>query len=324
MATTVYRLSGDWHTCQTVDVAMADPDHLVVAWRNNGRADKTDMGSILCARSADGGATWSEADVLARHDERRAYGNVILYGEGGTIHAFVGEMPMTEPNSENQRLTLALRSPDGGRSWTEEPLRVRYPHPTITGGRIVRHDGRYLMPFHRNDDRDPAKRLHGVLTSPDLRDWDLLSVVPNPDGVFLQEGFLTAAQGAPETLLIVMRTDVGYVYAAESADGGRSWTDARREVAIPNHNVKGFFAKDARDQYVALFNTARDRAILHHRTKPDGRPWTVSRPLAAGTGWNCYAMLLEYAPSRFYAVWERDRSEIVFDTLDLSGEPETA
>ncbi len=317
---------------QTVDIAIDGPNTVVVAWRNNMRSDRTDMGSIACVRSADGGATWSEPMSLKEHDADTAYGNVILYGENGAFVAYIGRNPASDPNSEDQTL-LALRSTDGGATWADFPLDLRYPHPTIGGGHLYKHGDTYLMPFHRNDNRDHF-RTHGVLASRDLRTWELRGEVPNPDGVFLQEGFIAPHQDDPTTLLIAMRTDAGYLFTAESADGGATWTDAAREIAIPNHNVKGCFATDAHGQYVTIFNTARDRGILNYKTRPHGaKRWAMSRPFPAdatdatdaagatdGPGWNCYTMMIEHAPSRFYVVWERNCAEICFAPLDVPPE----
>ncbi|WP_165452221.1 sialidase family protein [Paenibacillus thalictri] len=311
--TTVYNLGTGYYNLRTVDIEKYDSNNLVVAWRNQYSSSKGDMGDIMYAYSSDGGSTWSAAQTMVQHDATWAYGNVILYQDRGMIYAFVGRVPATASSSETQKL-IAFKSTDKGVTWSSHTLTLGYTGTTIGGGKIVKHSGVYLMPFHTND----GTRIHGVLKSTDLSSWSLAGTIPNSSGAFLQEGFIAEDQDNASNLVIKMRAaSGGYVYSSSSTDNGTTWSNAVQDTNIPNYNAKGFFAKDSNGQYITIYNTASDRNTLYFKTKKPGASWTTGQLFADDSGWDTYTMAIEYSPGKFYAAWENSLNKVMFQKIDL-------
>lgn len=345
-----------FRSIRTLDIERID-GVIVIAWRAEPDAEHhADMGDILCSTSHDEGRTWSAPVELAGHDEQWAYANVVLYARGGELHAFIGRCPMSSPHSDQQRLVSRV-SRDGGRTWSDGGLEMKYPFPTIGGGKVTRHGDRYLMPFHRNDfgfeeseDRpgftagsvgEPSVRLHGVLVSDDLRVWSLGGVVPQDDDVFLQEGFLTPSTDGSGDLLLVMREgdwrvslddegektwtlfSVGHcAYVSRSRDGLK-WSPALPWREVPNYNVKGAFLTDAGNRQVTFFNDAPDRNRLYVMARGEGG-WCEPLLIAGSGGWNCYAMAVEAGSgcgdeSRILAAYEVGKRQVAFQEVFVSG-----
>lgn len=209
------------------------------------------------------------------------------------------------------------------------------------------------MPFHRNDHGSANKtdersdrghyplvykekpiRLHGVLVSDDLTNWDLGGIVPQSGHEFLQEGFLAADQEKPHEMLLVMREGDWHVtinaaseewtlisqghcaFLSRSSDGER-WSSAEPWPDIPNYNVKGCFLTDSKGRYITFHNDASNREDLFAKVKDRAKDWSLPVLVSNRPGWNCYAAAVEAAPDRIIFVYEHDKREIVFQELLL-------
>ena len=240
--------------------------HYVAAYGLQVRG-KGDMGDVVCSITRDAGQTWSPRIMVFDHRRRNgtvqyAYNNSILFRPPGqdVIWLFVMRVPMHYRDSENADLVAAYTA-DGGYSWQHVELAMDYQGSLITvaGIETVVRDGvpHYLLPAHRNTRRhDPhGDRRQFVLESTSLLHWKLAGYVPyeanNP--IFLHEGGI--AQGEREgELKIVMRTadiererplDPPLAYSSLSQDGGKTWSAARPEPALPNYRAKSFYGKSA-------------------------------------------------------------------------------
>lgn len=282
---------------------------LLIAWREQDRGDQTDVGGIWTRRSSDDGRSWSEPVAVVQPDSTSAYGNVVLHAHDEMLHAYVGRVPAQAADSELQVL-VRYESGDEGRSWHEAEMQVAYPEPTIHGGPLLRAGDDWLLPFHRND----TERVHGVLASPDLVHWDLRGLVPDPQELFLQEGFLTAYD---EQVQLWMRAAYGgKVQRSTSRDGGRSWSTPEPDEELPNHDTKG--AVRAADGYrVALYNEDPDRTRLYVRAARTDGPWGPPTLVSDHGGWNTYAMATEPISGAANIVWERGRTEVLHCRVTL-------
>ncbi|WP_084963533.1 sialidase family protein [Thermoactinospora rubra] len=340
------------------DIAVLDRDTLVVAWRA-GVADPhddtpTDGGSILYARSADGGRTWLTG-VLAEATATHRYHYAILLHDSGTLLAFLGRITVAEDRDAEGEVDgfpvelTAKRSRDRGRTWEDFPITVDVPRNSrgvVLAARPIRHGDVWLLPYWQQGGA-------GVLRSADLRAWRRGGLARPPRGMAVEEPQVVVSHDDPATLLMVARTldlrggttprekDAYYrthaVYAAiaTSADGGLTWSPMAVDRDIPNYYVKGLLARDGEGRYVAIYNTLggpfqgerpdRYREVLHYKVKRPGSPWGPGRLFADGgrltrgaaRGWDVYPSAEEYAPGRFFVVWEHNQTAIKVATLDV-------
>jgi|GEM_PF-3512811 len=318
--TELYSVPSSWYQLRTVEIVSYDSTHVVVAWRNEPDPVEHDRGDIMfkSGSSVDGGATWtwSATQYMKQSDTTASYVNVVMYNEAGTLYAFIGKSnPISNP-TPGTSVNVCMKSTDMGVSWTPQAITNSYTGHMALGGAIIKSGSTYFMPFH-------ASGAQGFLKSTNLIDWSLAGFVPNPDGVSLQEGFLVVSQDNPGHLVCKMRvkkTEGGYAYTSISTDGGTTWSDARPDLELPNWGVKGCLYKDANDQYVYIYNTEDGRNTLYYKTRAPGEPWKAGRPFTPVTltGKDCYAMMTEYAPGKFYVVWENSYSKVMFAKLDVS------
>ncbi|HAC92028.1 MAG TPA: hypothetical protein DCF63_15595, partial [Planctomycetaceae bacterium] len=207
-----------WRLWQPFIIQGDKKKHLMVAFGAmvNG---KKDMGDILVTTTKDDGETWEEPIPVFDHQRRQgaiqfAYANPVLYRAPGqaVVWCFAMRCPIAAENSEESHLVGAFTA-DGGRSWTQVEMAMRYTGPLILCASPVDADlngqRRFLLPAHRNTlGSDPrGSRDHFILSSTSLLEWKLESYIPQPSTarVFLHEGNLAAGDAKGE-LKIVMRT----------------------------------------------------------------------------------------------------------------------
>jgi hypothetical protein len=309
--------------------------------------DKPDMGSLVCCRSIDHGATWSEPvtifdSAVAIGGQRVAYANAVLFHPPGQgiIWCFGMRCPLYYPDSEDSQLCAAY-SVDHGHSWQPVELAVDFHSALIivAGITTVTRNGgtRYLLPAHRNTTRrDP----HGdtqqfVLESENLLEWHLAGYVPQaqPPKVFLHEGSIAPGDG-PGELKLVMRTsllgtrlalDPPTAYSSVSRDGGHTWSSAQAEPPLYNTISKAFYGRDStgRHLYVYSDGPAWERRALKYKVQSVSGQWSAARVFYDGGVHNSYPTLMEEGPGRFLCVWDsatdpdNKRTAIRFGRLTL-------
>lgn len=329
--------------------------HLIVAFgaMTNG---KKDMGDIFAMVSRNDGDSWDEPIAVFDHNERQGdiqfgYANPVLFkpSDQNVVWCFAMRCSIKQENSEESHLIGAFTA-DGGRSWTQVELAVRYTGPLITNAGVVETviDGkkRFLLPAHRNTlGSDPrGSRDHFVLSSSSLLEWELEAYIPQPTKarVFLHEGNI--APWGDDALKIVMRTahydqtdlttDPPRAYSSTSRDGGHTWTEAVPEPQLHNAKSKGYFGEGAGGLiYVYSDGPAqRDfswpgfpnggRTSLRYKTKVANGDWSAQKTFFHAGVKNSYPTLMEVAPGDFRAVWDsgtetRSRTQILFGKLKL-------
>lgn len=315
-----------------------------------------DQGSIRFARSADGGRTWTQG-VLAQADATHRYHYVIFLNDAGTLYAFLGRIAIARDRDPSGNVDgfpvemIAKRSADGGRTWTPFPLTVEVPanaRGVVVAGKPVKQGGVWLLPYWQQTARGSRT---GVLRSTDLSTWRPGGFPEPPPGIAVEEPQVVVAQDDPGSLLMVVRTLVSgtpeakdayyrthaaYAATAVSGDGGLTWTPLRLDHELPNFYVKGFFAKDSAGRYLTIYNTLAGpfmgerpdqyREVLHYKVRRPGETWGPGRLFADGPrlttgaarGWDVYASAEEYAPGRFFVVWEHNQTVIKVARLDIT------
>ncbi len=338
-----------WRVWQPFIIQGDRERHLIVAYGAMVNRKK-DMGDILATISRDDGETWSEPVPIFSHRERQgavqfAYANPVLYRAPGqdVIWCFAMRCPISFENSEESQLVGAFTA-DGGWSWTQVELNMRYTGPLITNAGLVQTeiDGRkvFLLPAHRNTLRnDPrGSRDHFILSSTSLLEWKLEAYIPQPTTarVFLHEGNL-APSDKPSELKIVMRTadydnsalttDPPRAYSSVSADGGHTWSVASEEPDLHNAKSKAYFGRATDGTHIYVYNdgpaqSEGGRMALRYKTKAPGGTWSEQKTFYDAGIKNSYPTLVEVTSGDFRAVWDsgtatRARTHIHFGKLRL-------
>ncbi len=277
-----YRLA-----CAAYIAEMPNGD-LLTWWLSGSDNEPSTDNNVLASRSTDKGKTWSEPYVLLAAGKHAVWFGPV-WVEDGKVIAFCAEWP-----AEFQYTIwyyYRMESIDNGHTWSErEPVSLR-PTNNIMMHRITRlQNGEYLVPACFYDKRtvpltaslealahtktekealalppDPAiaanppiflTHQHGtsalITADPELRGLKEYGSIRNrPLG--LLEG--TAVQLNDGRIVMLMRAEWGgYLWRAESADNGRTWTDAW-QTDIPNPTTLAYLLR-LPDGRIALVHNA--------------------------------------------------------------------
>jgi len=224
-----------------------------------------------------------------------------------------------QPNSEESFLVAAY-SGDGGRSWNQiEPI-MGYSGSLVLAGNIqtVMENGSpvYLLPAHRNSlDNGPVggARVHFVLRSNNLIEWDISGYVPQPDSVWIHEGHIALGKKDGE-MTMVMRTATMQnkalpsprAWSTTSHDYGRTWSYPKEEPALWNSVSEAAFGntKDGTLYYIYNDGPAWYRKNLKYKIKPPGKKWSEELTFFDANVKNSYPSVIEIAPGELRVVWD--------------------
>ncbi|WP_089205821.1 sialidase family protein [Streptosporangium subroseum] len=304
------------------DIVALDDRRLVVGWRAGVRDERdsapTDQGAIMCARSGDGGESWTVSTLAAATATHR-YHYVIFLNDAGTLYALLGRIVIDRDRDGEGGVDgfptsmVVRRSTDDGRTWTDFPVTVDVPdngRGVVVAGKPVRSGGLWLVPYWRHSG---ATTRAGVLRSADLRTWTSGGLAENPPGVAIEEPQIAVSQDDPGTLVMVTRTlnltggtsaaardayyraNAAHCATATSTDAGLTWSPMTLDENLPNYYVKTFFTRDTAGRYLAIFNTLAGpftgasaskpdqyREVLYYKVRRPGEPWEPGRLFADG------------------------------------------
>lgn len=327
---------------RTPDIISTSPNNVVAAWREGNTLNQFDNGAIKYAYSTDGGDTWSAPLTLAPKDSTYGWHYVIFYRVGTDLYAFLGRTPADSRNGQPVT-TFMKKSTDGGQTWTNHTANFSaVPSSFVIAGRPLKYGNHHIAPFWKGGQV-------AVMRSTDLVTWTPGAFAPDPLNTKSGENQLVVDPQNPSKLIMFNRVAVpaddyntGPVYMSrtESTDGGLTWSPLAFDSNIPNMGTKGYVTVDSTGQFLAIYNTMGGifpspvetrpphwRSILNYKVKKPDQPWGPGRFLADGppivarphsAGWDTYAMADEYAPGKFFVVWEHDTSAIKVVKLDVS------
>ena len=190
-------------------------------------------------RSADGGATWSAPAVLV--PLTNASGQVVLPWDGTIFYdaaaARVRYVFTTSPLGRQSAGDLyAISSGDGGASWSAPSL----VFPRSVWGRIMSNinppvllrSGALALPVNTvpGDASDRGAVTFGlVLVGGDGEQWAALGTQPRDLAnitTYIEPAVARCAAPLDGQLLALLRTNIGELWAARSADSGATWSMA--------------------------------------------------------------------------------------------------
>lgn len=254
--------------------------------------------------STDGGVTWSGQRVLVE----RASGDVNVYspnllvlpsGEWLFIYFRYHALTAGQPPDVS---AYVCRSTDEGESFSAPAAIWQHQPQAFASGVVKRlHDGRLLLPIGRQTGAVWSSSDHEVLgsysSSDDGRTW-------HASGNWVDLPLRGAMEAHVEELrdhrlLMVMRTQLGAVFASHSADGGETWSKAQTTgLRAPESCPELVRLPATGDLLIVWNNSPYDPAFGSHYGKRS--PLTVAISRDDGQTWSA-PVDLETDPERAFS-----------------------
>jgi predicted neuraminidase len=288
--------------------------------------------AVFGSRLAKGSDAWTLPEVVARDPFRSAGNGVIWQAPDGLVWLFyVVRFGETWSSS---RIQFKV-SDDGARSWSDASVLATEPGMMVRNRPIVLDDGSYLLPAYLEKGEDTesvSPESTSLFFRFDPKDptagWEELGRIRSPKGniqpapVQLDDGRIVAycrrGGGYGPT------TD-GYIVRAESADGGRTWTEGV-DSPFPNPNAAVDFLKLGSGNLLLVYNNSMTRRTpLAVALSTDGdRSYPHRRDIAGGDGDYGYPVAFQAEDGRIHVVFTSDRRSVVnhavFDEAWVRGE----
>ena len=332
------------HTYRIPSVVVAS-DGGLLAFCEARRTTGSDTGDIdlVLKRSADGGATWGEMQVIW-DDGPNTCGNpcAVVDQETSTIwllacHNLVEdhEMKIWEGMSKSTRTIWAIRSDDSGASWsspveitstTKPPNWSWYATGPGSGIQLQYgdHKGRLVIPCDHGVAGGWDYHSHVFYSDDHGETWQLGGSVP--DNTTSECQVVELADG---TLLLSIRYHAWinraeapyYRTIAFSRDGGETWGDVRKDQALIDPRCQASIFRHTSGNAILFSNpanTARDRMTVR-ASYDEGKTWAASKMLHPGpSAYSCLTVLPDNSIGCFYERGEEEpREKITFARFSL-------
>jgi predicted neuraminidase len=285
------------HASTIVETVEGD---VLAAWFGGEREGASDV-AIWMSRLSQG--RWSAPVEVAREPGVPTWNPVLFRGDDDRIWLFykLGPSPQT--------WTGAYKiSDDDGKSWTAPtylpagllgPIKnkpIRLANGDIVAGTSVESHRSWTGWVERSADHGKTWTKHGPITIPG-----------EPYGLIQP----TLVELAPDRLRLFARTRQGFIYSADSADGGRTWSTARpTSLPNPNSGIDGVRLRDGR--ILLVYNhSARRRTPLNVALSTDGgETWTPFVELETAPGEYSYPAVIQSADGDVHITYTWNRKRI--------------
>ncbi len=245
------------------DVIALPDGRLLACWSRfyGGAAD--DAGAHIAARySDDGGHTWSEPFVLQENVGAQNVMSASFLRErtSGDILFFYGVK-----NSRTDLKFYCCRSADEARTWSEPVLVTPFDaYNVMNNARVVQlSTGRLLAPVaYCNSVWSPAEHFRTVMFYSDDsgRTWHKApGEVDAPKRGAMEPGLVELRDGR---VLQIIRTQLGQIWKAYSADGGLTWT-VPEPMGVPAPEAPSTIARLPTGDLVLFHSPSVDLAADH-------------------------------------------------------------
>lgn len=245
---------------------------------------------------------WSAPVAVARENGVPVWNPVLFRGSDSRIWLFYKAGPSPETWTGAYKV-----SSDDGKSWSETtylpagmlgPIKnkpIRLTNGDIVAGSSVESYQSWAGWVERSRDEGRTWSKHGPI------------IIPGQPYGLIQP---TIVELRPNVLRLFARTRQGFIYKADSSDGGRTWTAARpTTLPNPNSGIDGVRLADGR--VLMIYNhSARERTPLDVALSSDGGDtWTTFAELESGPGEFSYPAVIQSRNGDVHIVytWKRKR-----------------
>ena len=320
--------------------AMPDGTIAAVADRRlNTNADLPGDIDVVCRTSMDGGHTWSDAVVVAEHDEGGGYGDPALGfdpASGDLVCIFTHGEGLWSAGEGKHAYIYVSRSSDGGRTWstpadvtpgifsqTEGAAPVHGITAFATSGRIhTAPDGTMwfaLVTRHDKEKKYGPMKVHAIRSTDGGRTWQ--GVPHIVDGDADESKLVSTADG--NLLMSIRNRRKGFRKFARSTDGGNTWAPAELSTTLNDPACNGdiIALPDGR-----LLHTLNDSESDRHRislfiSDDHGATWNKVMQLTPDNVTACYSAITLINPDTLGVLTEESNSRgglrIWFTSIDL-------
>jgi predicted neuraminidase len=297
-----------FQSCHASTLVETTEGDLLTAWFGGLHEGASDVG-IWMARWS--GGKWSPPDRVAFEPGVPSWNPVLFRGKDNRIWLFykVGPTPET--------WTGAFKiSSDSGKSWTD-PVRlpagmlgpikdkpIQLTNGDIVAGSSVESYQSWSAWVERSTDEGRTWTKYGPI------------VIPQQPYGLIQP---TLVELRPNLLRLFARSRQGFIYTADSVDGGRTWANVRpTSLPNPNSGIDCVRLKDGRILMV-YNNSATGRSPLSVAISSDGGDhWAPFTDLETGPGEFSYPAVIQTSSGDVHITytWKRERIKHVVISED--------
>ncbi|TCL64250.1 putative neuraminidase [Hydrogenispora ethanolica] len=315
--------------CHASHLTLLPGGDVLAAWFGGSREGADDV-AIWSARRS--GGQWTPPVQVAAEAGLPHWNPVLFTRPDGTVWLFYKVGRLLKEWSTRLKI-----SQDNGLTWTEPVELV----PGDRGGRgpvrnklIVLSDGSWLAPASTEDgiwkafadrsiDQGETWRKSNEIRIASLHegaDMEIRSDIPVSEQSFRGRGVIqpTLWESEPGRVHMLLRSTEGRIYRSDSADFGRTWSEAY-PTGLPNNN-SGIDLVKLQDGVLALIfnpvglNWGPRTPLVLATSSDNGRTWGNDLVLEAGEGEYSYPAIIA-AADRVYLTYTWKRERIVFGEL---------
>ena len=306
------------HASTVVELANGD---LMSAWFGGTDEGRPDVAIWASTRS---GGKWSVPVEMVREANTPCWNPVLFYAKSGRLWLYY-----KFGTSPSQWTAGRKYSEDNGKSWSAAehlpagiygPIRAKplvMEDGTIVSGTSVESYRSWAVWVERSTDGGVTWSKFGPITVPGAR---------GPDNGKSTSGLIqpsVVSMGGKKLRLYARSTqDIGRVCVADSADGGVTWTQARKlEVLNPNSGIDAVTLRDGRVVLV-YNNTTKGRSPLNLAVSKDGEKFADFRVLEDAAGGEfSYPNVIQGRDGDLHVVYTWRRKKIRYVRVGLGEVP---
>lgn len=307
-------------SCHASTIVELKDGSLLSAWFGGKDEGAPDV-AIWSARRERG--RWLKPIELAREPNIATYNPVLFHSADGVLWLYYKFGPSPTEWSAARRF-----SRDEGQTWSpiehlpaglygpirEKPL-VR-PDGVILSGTSVESYHSWAAWIERSTDNGQTWTKHGPITVPS-----------SPTDAFdkgrhgIIQPVVVPIEGAHVRLYARATKDIGHICAADSFDGGLTWTAAHpTSLPNPNSGIDAVRLKDGR--FVMIYNdSSLLRTPLNLAFSKDGETWQDFATLENAPGEYSYPALIQLSSGDLVMTYTWNRKKIRFVQLPLARVP---
>lgn len=292
-------------SCHASTVAVTS-EGITAAWFAGTGEGAPDVGIYMSKRDGSG---WSEP-VRMSGEGGIACWNPVLYSEGGNVTLFY-----KQGEKISGWKTMVRRSKDGGISWDAAAELIdgdKGGRGPVKNKPVRLSDGGIIAGASHESADGKTWRAFADISRDGGYSWERSDyITPSPQARLIQPTIWESETGVH----MLLRSDAGQIYRADSADKGRSWSEAR-PTAMPNNNSGIDLARLANGEIAMVCNpvsgnfAARTPLTLYY-SRDDGESWDSGIDLEDKKGEYSYPAIIADG-NRLYITYTYLRERIMF------------